>query len=141
MAEAMLLLALAGGALVGFSLSLVGGGGSILAVPILVYLVGIKDPHLAIGTSAVGVAANALIGLVGKAKLKYTMYLGGNVSGTRLAFLYKDMVPLEQIGETLAPLFAAFKDQRSNGESFGDFCQRQGVEGLRSLAEPLAAAS
>lgn len=68
MAEAMLLPAVAGGALVGFSLSLVGGGGSILAVPILVYLVGIKDPHLAIGTSALGVAANALIGLVGKAR-------------------------------------------------------------------------
>lgn len=68
MADSMLLLAAFGGALVGFSLSLVGGGGSILAVPILVYLVGIKDPHLAIGTSAVGVAANALIGLVGKAR-------------------------------------------------------------------------
>lgn len=61
-------LAAAGGALVGFSLSLVGGGGSILAVPILVYMVGIKDPHVAIGTSAAGVAANALIGLIGKAR-------------------------------------------------------------------------
>ena len=61
-------LAAVGGALVGFSLALVGGGGSILAVPILVYLVGIKDPHMAIGTSAIGVAANALIGLFGKAR-------------------------------------------------------------------------
>jgi uncharacterized protein len=61
-------LAAAGGALVGFSLALVGGGGSILAVPILVYLVGIRDPHMAIGTSAAGVAANALIGLAGKAR-------------------------------------------------------------------------
>lgn len=68
MADAILPLAVAGGALVGFSLSLVGGGGSILAVPILVYLVGVRDPHVAIGTSAVGVAANALIGLVGKAR-------------------------------------------------------------------------
>lgn len=63
-------LAAAGGALVGFSLSLVGGGGSILAVPILVYMVGIRDPHVAIGTSAAGVAANALIGLVGKARAR-----------------------------------------------------------------------
>ena len=61
-------LAAAGGALVGFSLALVGGGGSILAVPILVYLVGIRDPHMAIGTSAAGVAANALIGLAAKAR-------------------------------------------------------------------------
>lgn len=67
MAELQLLVAALGGALVGFSLALVGGGGSILAVPILVYAVGIKDPHVAIGTSAVGVGANALIGLAGKA--------------------------------------------------------------------------
>jgi uncharacterized membrane protein YfcA len=68
MGEGALHLAAIGGALVGFSLALVGGGGSILAVPILVYLVGIRDPHVAIGTSAVGVAANALIGLAGKAR-------------------------------------------------------------------------
>jgi len=68
MADLQLIVAALGGALVGFSLALVGGGGSILAVPILVYAVGIRDPHLAIGTSAVGVAANALIGLIGKAR-------------------------------------------------------------------------
>ena len=139
MAEAMLLLALAGGALVGFSLSLVGGGGSILAVPILVYLVGIKDPHLAIGTSAVGVAANALIGLVGKAKLKYTVYLGGNVEGSRMAFLYKDMVPLEEIAPVLSPLFAYYKHARNPGESFGDFCNRKGHADLLAQAEQMAA--
>ena len=33
------------GALVGFALGLVGGGGSILAVPLLVYLVGVASPH------------------------------------------------------------------------------------------------
>ena len=69
MAELQLIIAALGGALVGFSLALVGGGGSILAVPILVYAVGVRDPHIAIGTSAVGVAANALIGLIGKALL------------------------------------------------------------------------
>jgi uncharacterized membrane protein YfcA len=68
MAELQLIIAALGGALVGFSLALVGGGGSILAVPILVYAVGVRDPHIAIGTSAVGVAANALIGLIGKAR-------------------------------------------------------------------------
>ena len=35
-------LGLASGSLVGFSLGLVGGGGSILAVPLLVYLVGVS---------------------------------------------------------------------------------------------------
>jgi len=51
------------GAIVGFSLALVGGGGSILAVPLIVYLVGLKSPHMAIGTSALAVAANAATGL------------------------------------------------------------------------------
>src|SRR3984885_5807879 len=56
-------LGLASGALVGFSLGLVGGGGSILAVPLMVYVVGVADAHVAIGTSAIAVAANAAINL------------------------------------------------------------------------------
>jgi uncharacterized membrane protein YfcA len=56
------------GALVGFVLGLVGGGGSILAVPLMVYLVGVRSPHLAIGTSALAVAANAAMGLVSHAR-------------------------------------------------------------------------
>ena len=56
------------GALVGFSLGLVGGGGSILAVPLMVYLVGVKSPHIAIGTSALAVAANAALGLFNHAR-------------------------------------------------------------------------
>lgn len=53
------------GALVGLVLGLVGGGGSILCVPLLLYGVGVRDPHLAIGTSALAVAANAGISLTG----------------------------------------------------------------------------
>ena len=56
------------GALVGFSLGLVGGGGSILAVPLMVYLVGVKSPHVAIGTSALAVALNAAVGLLNHAR-------------------------------------------------------------------------
>lgn len=56
-------LAALSGTLVGFSLGLFGGGGSILAVPLLVYVVGVSNVHVAIGTSAVAVAANALWGL------------------------------------------------------------------------------
>lgn len=64
-----MLLGAASGVLVGFSLGLVGGGGSILAVPLLVYLVGVPAPHVAIGTSAVAVAANAAISLLTHARL------------------------------------------------------------------------
>nr|WP_309486542.1 sulfite exporter TauE/SafE family protein [Ancylobacter mangrovi] len=62
--------ALGGGAgvLVGFTLGLVGGGGSILAVPLIVYLVGVRNPHIAIGTSAFAVAINAAVGLLSHAQ-------------------------------------------------------------------------
>lgn len=56
------------GVAVGFVLGLIGGGGSILAVPLMVYVVGVPNPHTAIGTSALAVAANALAGLVNHAR-------------------------------------------------------------------------
>ena len=61
-------LGLVSGSLVGFSLGLVGGGGSILAVPLMVYVVGVPEPHLAIGTSAIAVAANAAFNLSNHAR-------------------------------------------------------------------------
>ena len=63
-------LVVASGSLVGFSLGLVGGGGSILAVPLLVYVVGVASPHVAIGTSAVAVAATAAVNLFGHARAR-----------------------------------------------------------------------
>lgn len=61
------LAALGSGVLIGMILGLVGGGGSILALPLLVYAVGLRSPHIAIGTAAVGVTANALASLAGHA--------------------------------------------------------------------------
>src|ERR1700750_596909 len=57
------LLGLASGMVVGFSLGLVGGGGSILAVPLMVYVVGVPEPHIAIGSSAIAGATNAAVHL------------------------------------------------------------------------------
>ncbi|MCE2564090.1 sulfite exporter TauE/SafE family protein [Komagataeibacter sp. FNDCF1] len=62
------LLGLLSGGVIGFTLGLVGGGGSILAVPLLLYVVGITDPHRAIGTSAMAVTINALCNLVSHAR-------------------------------------------------------------------------
>lgn len=61
-------LGLASGGLVGSLLGLVGGGGSVLAVPLLLYVVGVPQPHVAIGTSAIAVAANAVIGVANHAR-------------------------------------------------------------------------
>jgi uncharacterized membrane protein YfcA len=62
----MILAAPASGALVGFSLGLVGGGGSILATPLLVYVVGVAQPHIAIGTGALAVSVNAFVNFIGQ---------------------------------------------------------------------------
>ncbi|WP_375194362.1 sulfite exporter TauE/SafE family protein [Sphingobium sp.] len=64
----MIAAALASGAVIGLVLGLVGGGGSILAVPLLVYVVGVSSAHAAIGTAAVAVAANAAASLIGHAR-------------------------------------------------------------------------
>ncbi len=62
------LLAAGSGSLVGFVLGLIGGGGSILAVPLLVYVVGVASPHVAIGTSAIAVALSAFVNLLPHAR-------------------------------------------------------------------------
>ncbi|MCL6524856.1 MAG: sulfite exporter TauE/SafE family protein [Thermoflavifilum sp.] len=58
------LLVVVSGIFVGFSLGLIGGGGSILAVPLLLYVVGYHDPHVVIGTTAISVAVTAYINLI-----------------------------------------------------------------------------
>ena len=101
------LLSIASGSLVGFTLGLVGGGGSILAVPLLVYVVGVRSPHIAIGTSAIAVAASAAANLAGHARAHTVKWpcalvfavagiagaaggaqLGKMVDGTRLLLLF-----------------------------------------------------
>jgi uncharacterized protein len=69
MAPGTLAAALGAGGAIGLVLGLVGGGGSILAVPLLVYAVGVASPHAAIGTAAVAVALNAAASLAGHARV------------------------------------------------------------------------
>lgn len=78
------------GGLVGFTLGLFGGGGSILAVPLMVYLVGVPGAHMAIGTSAVAVAANAACNLWTHARqghVKWRCALFFSIAGVIGAFL------------------------------------------------------
>jgi uncharacterized protein len=100
-------LGVASGTLVGFSLGLVGGGGSILAVPLLIYLVGVSDPHMAIGTSAIAVAANAAANLVNHARagnVKWRCAAVFAVAGIAGAFLGSTLGKLMD-GEKLLALF------------------------------------
>ena len=60
----LLSLGVLSGVLVGLVLGVIGSGGSILAVPLLLYVVGVRSPHVAIGTSAVAVALSAALNLL-----------------------------------------------------------------------------
>jgi uncharacterized membrane protein YfcA len=99
-------LGLASGTVVGFSLGLVGGGGSILAVPLLVYVVGVSNPHVAIGTSAV--AASAAINLwthaaAGNVKWRCaSVFAAAGIIGAYLGSTFGKMVS----GQQLLALFA-----------------------------------
>ena len=100
-------LAVVSGLAVGFSLGLIGGGGSILAVPLLLYLVGYPNPHVVIGTTALAVSMNAYINLIpharaGNVRWKQALWfavvgalsayvgssLGKAVDGKKLLFLF-----------------------------------------------------
>ena len=77
---------------------------------------------------------NSDVGLVGKTAGKYTIFLGGRLLGDRLNFLYKDLVPEEEVVAALVPVLLHFKQDRTPGETFGDFCHRQGAENLLAWA-------
>ncbi|GAB5495640.1 MAG: sulfite exporter TauE/SafE family protein [Phycisphaerales bacterium] len=69
----MILLALIGAALIGITLGLLGSGGSILTVPILVYLLG-KDGKIAITESLAIVGGIAAFGVIPHARKKLVQW-------------------------------------------------------------------
>lgn len=83
---------------------------------------------------------NADIGLVGRSAVKnadgtneagtYTIFLGGRTLGDRLNVVFKDYVPFDRVVAELTPVFARFRDERSDDETFGDYCHRVGVAAL-----------
>ena len=66
----------------------------------------------------------AEIGFVGKAPGRYQVWLGGDVSGTRLNRIWKDVVKDPDIENELRPVLARFAKERNSGERFGDWCDR-----------------
>lgn len=73
------------------------------------------------------------IGIVGRSGDKYTLFVGGNLIGSRLNFTLRDLVPLADLVPTLVPLLENFKRHRQAGEGFGDYCQRLGADKLMAL--------
>lgn len=125
------------GALVGFTLGLFGGGGSILAVPLMVYLVGVPNAHMAIGTSAFAVSANAFTNLLGHARAGHVKWRCAgvySVGGILGAFIGSSIGKLVD-GQKLLMLFAflmifvgvlMFRKRGSEGNP-GAQCSRENV--------------
>lgn len=91
-------LAVVCGSAVGLVLGLIGGGGSILAVPLLVYVVGVPSPHVGIGTSAIAVAASAFASLLPHARI-------GNVKWRSAAIFSVGGMAGAALGSTLGKQF------------------------------------
>ncbi|MGA0846023.1 MAG: NADPH-dependent assimilatory sulfite reductase hemoprotein subunit [Luteolibacter sp.] len=68
----------------------------------------------------------AEIAFVGRAPGRYNVYLGGGFAGQRLAKLYRESVPADEIKALLAPLIGHYARERKTDERFGDFCIRAG---------------
>ncbi len=66
----------------------------------------------------------AEIGIVGRTKTTYDVYVGGSPTGDRLAERIRADVPLDQIAAVLAPVLARYADRAGGGESFGDWARR-----------------
>jgi sulfite reductase (ferredoxin) len=75
------------------------------------------------------------IGIVGRSGDKYTLLAGGNLIGSRLNFVIKDLVPLAEIAPTLRKVLEHFSKHRAAAEGFGDYCHRLGADSVRALLQ------
>jgi sulfite reductase (NADPH) hemoprotein beta-component len=67
------------------------------------------------------------IGLVGRARGKYNLYLGAGFVGERLNELYKEMVDEKSILDELKKVFTLYANEKTEGEKFGDFVMRKEI--------------
>lgn len=72
------------------------------------------------------------VGIVGRGKNRYDLHLGGEPVGVRLNRLFCENVPRTELVDVLRPVFVRYRDARLQGERFGDFCHRSGVDSLRT---------
>ncbi|MDZ8185873.1 MAG: sulfite reductase, ferredoxin dependent [Nostoc sp. ChiSLP02] len=76
----------------------------------------------------------AELGLVGSAPESYQLWLGGTPNQTRLAQPYVDKLHHNDLESVLEPIFVYFKKSKKSKESFGDFCDRVGLDAIREFS-------
>ena len=68
--------------------------------------------------------AVAEIGVVGRTKTTYDLFLGGSPRGDRLATIYQEKVRLEELPGLIGPLLDRWREEGKEDEGFGDFTAR-----------------
>ncbi|HEU4840294.1 MAG TPA: NADPH-dependent assimilatory sulfite reductase hemoprotein subunit [Ilumatobacteraceae bacterium] len=81
---------------------------------------------------------NSEIGIVGRTKRGYDVYVGGSAVGDRMGERIRTDVPLDQIAATLAPIFAEYAGRADRDATFGDWTHGVGTETIATwLPEPV----
>lgn len=75
------------------------------------------------------------IAFVGRVIGKYDVFVGADSMGTRLNEVLLEQVAFEDLARTLEPVIALFAKYRAQGERFGNFCHRYGLEALRAAVQ------
>ncbi|EFA69955.1 sulfite reductase, ferredoxin dependent [Cylindrospermopsis raciborskii] len=76
----------------------------------------------------------AELGFVGSAPESYQVWLGGSPDQTRLAQPIIEKLHHDSLESFLEPIFVFFKKSRQGKESFGDFCDRVGLDAIRQFS-------
>ncbi len=77
----------------------------------------------------------AEIGIVGRTADKYNVYLGGNLEGTRLNVLYRELIRSDELSSVIRGVLTAYVGDRRPGEPLGDWAARVGVAAWPAVQE------
>lgn len=77
----------------------------------------------------------AELGFVGDGPNSYQLWLGGNPGQTAMAQEYKMKVKVRDLENELEPLFVFWRNRRREGEGFGYFVSRVGMDACKQFAE------
>ena len=81
---------------------------------------------------------SAEIGIIGSGSDRYIIYTGGDYMGTRLNEPLAEKVKVDEVAPMVSALLSAWKSNRTEGERFGDWSFRVGIEGLKPYVESTA---
>ena len=76
---------------------------------------------------------SAELAFVGRSAGIYAVYVGGNPEGTRLVQEISDTVAVDRLSGLVDEMFTLWKKDGKEGESFGDFSDRIGLEPFKAL--------